>query len=387
LVVDDRVLIGKALRLMLAPERDIEICFCTDPELALRLATAIAPTCIMQDLVMPEVDGLKQLRRYRADPGLKDIPVIVLSSREDPKVKAEAFAAGANDYLVKLPDKVEVVARIRYHSRAYVNLLERDQAFAILEDNRRMLVEANAAKSTFLANMSHELRTPLNAILGFSELLREEAEDAGQEDLIPDLKKIEAAGSHLLDLINDVLALSRIEAGKMNLFLETFEIAALIQEVFESVSPLVEKNANTLEGGNNRKLGLMKADLPKVRQILNNLISNACKFTEGGTISLEVHREIDDEVEWVLFEVTDTGSGIDAEQIDNLFRAYMQDGASTDREFGGSGLGLELSQRYCEMMGGRITVESAVGKGSTFRVRLPVEVAEYQPSSGVTGDD
>jgi signal transduction histidine kinase/DNA-binding response OmpR family regulator len=237
-------------------------------------------------------------------------------------------------------------------------------------------LEATRAKSVFLANMSHELRTPLNAILGYSEMLQEEAEDLGQAEFIPDLQKIHAAGKHLLALINDILDLSKIEAGRMDLFLEAFAIAPMIRDVVTTVKPLVEKNANTLAVHHARDLGAMRADLTKVRQVLFNLLSNACKFTTQGTITLEVVRDTVAGAAWLTCRVIDTGIGMTPEQMGRLFQAFSQADITTTRRYGGTGLGLAITQHFCHMMGGDITVESALGQGSTFTIRLPAEVID-----------
>ncbi|MGH2708399.1 MAG: ATP-binding response regulator, partial [Actinomycetota bacterium] len=241
--------------------------------------------------------------------------------------------------------------------------------------------EANRAKSAFLANMSHELRTPLNAIIGYSEMLQEEAEDLGQDDLILDLKKIHGAGKHLLALINDVLDLSKIEAGKMELHLETFDLAGMLQEVVATIAPLVAKNGNRLDFRGAEDLGAMRADLTKVRQALFNLLSNACKFTSGGVITLAVAPERIDGIGWLHFRVSDTGIGISPEQIKRLFQAFSQADASTAHKYGGTGLGLVISRRFCQMMGGDITVESALGQGSTFTIRLPIDGVKPKPTA------
>ena len=221
--------------------------------------------------------------------------------------------------------------------------------------------------------MSHELRTPLNAIIGYSEMLQEEAEDLGQDGFVPDLQKIHAAGRHLLELINSVLDISKIEAGKMELYYETFAIAPMIADVRAVVEPLVAKNANTLVVDCPDNVGSMEADLTKVRQSLFNLPSNAAKFTREGTITLDVAREPAPEsaVEWITFRVRDTGIGMTPEQRARLFQPFVQADASTGREYGGTGLGLSITAEFCKLMGGSIALESAPGAGSAFTVRLP----------------
>jgi len=248
-----------------------------------------------------------------------------------------------------------------------------DHLYGELEEQRRQVEEASSHKSAFLANMSHELRTPLNAIIGYSEMLQEEAEDLGEETLLPDLQKINAAGKHLLGLINDILDLSKIEAGRMDLYVEAFEVSRLVQDVAAVVQPLVDKNGNVLETSCPDDLGTMRADQTKVRQTLFNLLSNASKFTEQGTIRLTVVQEPGD---WVSFAVVDTGIGMTEEQLGRLFEAFSQAEASTGGKYGGTGLGLAISRHYCRMMGGDLTVESVYGQGSTFTARLPSMVLE-----------
>lgn len=238
--------------------------------------------------------------------------------------------------------------------------------------------EANLAKSQFLSSMSHELRTPLNAVIGYSEMLQEDAEDSGNTDLVPDLQKIQAASKHLLALINDILDLSKIEAGRMELYLETFDLRRLIEDVAGTVHPLVLKNMNRLELELPPELGELHSDETKVRQILFNLLSNACKFTDEGLIRLKVSRE----GEQMVFLVTDTGIGMTSEQMSKLFRPFTQADASTSRKYGGTGLGLAISQRFCRMMGGNIAVESEPGKGTSFTVKLPLRLqSQRQPQT------
>lgn len=250
---------------------------------------------------------------------------------------------------------------------------------AELVQSRDEAQAASRAKSVFLANMSHELRTPLNAIIGYGEMLEEEALDLGQDEFVPDLKKIQSAGKHLLGLISDILDLSKIEAGKMDLFLETFSIAEMIEDVGTTIKPLIEKNANNLTIHVGEDVKAMHADLIKVRQILFNLLSNASKFTENGKIDLSVASKIDESGEsWIAFSVKDSGIGMSAEQLEKLFQAFTQADASTTRKFGGTGLGLTIIKHFCEMMNGRIEVESELGKGSTFTAFIPAKVADIE---------
>jgi signal transduction histidine kinase/DNA-binding response OmpR family regulator len=266
---------------------------------------------------------------------------------------------------------------------------------------------ANQAKSGFLANMSHELRTPMNAIIGYSEMLQEEAGDLGRTEFLPDLQKIHSAGKHLLGLINDILDLSKVESGKMTLFIEDFDVAKLVNEVAATVQPLVAKNDNRLEVNCPAGVGTMRADVTKVRQTLFNLLSNASKFTERGVIRLEVEKVIresgisnqsarsdapgritDSLITNPLFtfRVSDTGIGMTSEQMAKLFQAFSQADASTTRKYGGTGLGLAISKRFCQLMGGDILATSEPGKGSTFTVTLPAEVKETaaEPSPATT---
>ena len=248
------------------------------------------------------------------------------------------------------------------------------RATAEAQEAKTTAEDAKRAKSAFLANMSHELRTPLNAIIGYSEMLQEDAMDLGKEHFVADLQKIHSAGKHLLGLINDVLDISKIEAGKMDLFLETIDVPAMIEDVVSTIRPLVQKNSNVLNVECEENLIPMRADATKVRQALFNLLSNACKFTDKGTIRLQVVRERGGGAGHFVFRVSDTGIGMTADQMDKLFKAFTQADASTTRKYGGSGLGLAITRHFCQMMGGDVTVESEPGKGSTFTIKLPAVV-------------
>jgi signal transduction histidine kinase len=254
--------------------------------------------------------------------------------------------------------------------------IENVRLFDEIQDKSRQLAEASQHKSQFLANMSHELRTPLNAIIGVSEMLREDAE-AAKQDTEP-LDRVLGAGRHLLALINDILDLSKIEAGRMELQLEDFALAPLIDGVVKTIEPLAAKNENRVAFNCDGAIGKLHADAMRLRQALLNLMSNANKFTERGTISVDARHGRENGRDWITIAIADTGIGMTPEQMGKLFQEFSQADASTTRKYGGTGLGLAISKRFCEMMGGDITVESEVGRGSTFTIRLPMMPAGAQ---------
>ena len=235
---------------------------------------------------------------------------------------------------------------------------------------------ASRTKSQFLANMSHELRTPLNAILGYSDMLMEEASEINREDFCLDLQKINESGKHLLGMIADILDLSKIETGRMDLYLEPIDIAALIQDTVTTSQPIVEKNANTLAVCCPDDIGIMYADITKIRQNLLNLLSNASKFTEKGQLTLSVSRYQNNGEDWIRFQMNDNGIGMSLEQQKHVFKPFTQVDSSSTRKYGGTGLGLAIAKKFCDMMGGDIAVESAPGQGSTFTIQLPAQVAK-----------
>jgi signal transduction histidine kinase/HAMP domain-containing protein len=340
--------------------------------LAGRVFATETPTWIMDVTQDPEFRRAQLARDIGVRAGFA-FPVVV--GREVAAV-LEFFAAEAVE-----PD-AQVLDRLAHIGTQLGRVIERARAAEAIRQAKEAAEEANRTKSQFLANMSHELRTPLNAIIGYSEMLQEEAEDLGQDEFTPDLQKINAAGKHLLVLINDILDLSKIEAGKMDLYLETFDLASMLDDVATTVQPLVEKNANTLVVQRPDALCSMRADLTKVRQSLFNLLSNASKFTKQGTIALTVARGQVDGVNWITFSVRDTGIGMTPTQMAKLFQAFSQAEASTARQFGGTGLGLAITKKFCQLMGGDVTVESELGNGSTFAIRLPAEVVDPKATAG-----
>jgi signal transduction histidine kinase/CheY-like chemotaxis protein len=303
------------------------------------------------------------------------------------KAGADAVGAGNLEYRIRVLPKDELGAlAITFNNMAEsltsarIGLTHANHELEQRHHELQTLMEtaesANNAKSQFLANMSHELRTPMNAIIGYSEMLAEDAGERGLDMFVRDLNRINTAGKQLLTLINDILDLSKIEAGRMDLYLETFDISDMLGDVSTTIQPLIDKNSNQLAIEYPPTIGSMHADLTKLRQILFNLLSNASKFTSAGVIRLSVERSVaEDAVEWIQFQVRDSGIGLEPEQIARVFDSFTQADASTTRKYGGTGLGLTITRRFCEMMGGEIHVASEPGKGATFTVRLPAQVA------------
>jgi two-component system, sensor histidine kinase and response regulator len=385
LVVDDMPANIKLLEAVLRPRGYRVVSACSGAE-ALEQVARSCPDLILLDVVMPGMDGYEVCRRLRADLATAHLPVVMLTASGEQE-KLLAIDAGADDFIMKPINQAELIARIRsllriklYHDTVMAQAQENARLLLEVQQQSSALAEASRHKSLFVANMSHELRTPLNAIIGYAEMLEEQCQELGYVDLAPDLAKINGAGRHLLSLINDVLDLSKIEAGRMELFLEQIGVDELVAEVVAVVQPLVGQNDNRFEPLMADKLGAVGTDSTKLRQVLVNLISNAAKFTSHGTIKLEVRREHEQEREWLEFAVSDTGIGLTEEQLGRLFDAYSQAEAGTHARYGGTGLGLALSREYCRLMGGEITVESIPGRGSTFTVRLPVEVPAPVPA-------
>ena len=290
-----------------------------------------------------------------------------------------AITSGDLDVDVPPPGNDEIGAMTRTLSLFRDSLVERNRLVESLREAKEQAEAATRTKSQFLANMSHELRTPLNAVIGIAEMLHEEADDARQETFLEPLDRIAAASKHLAVLINEILDLSRIEAGRLELHVEEFDVAPMLEEVVTTAEPLAQRNRNRISIDAPGDLGLMCSDATRVRQILLNLLSNACKFTEDGSVTLAAQRETAQGLDWIELTVSDTGIGISEEEIEHLFEEFTQGDSSSTRRYGGSGLGLAISRRLCHLLGGDISTRSHPGGGASFTVALPVRPPAVRP--------
>jgi signal transduction histidine kinase len=411
LIVDDNKNNLFTLRTLIEEYLNVHILEATSGFTALKITTQEKVDLIILDVQMPDMDGFETAKILHTWKKSRHIPIVFLTAAyKANEFQQKGFSIGAADYLTKPIDSAQLIARMKIYLRFIEQdrqhkqelehkveertgellqtnqfltqeIIERQQiekalkeSKKIAEQSKKIAENANIAKSQFLANMSHELRTPLNAIIGYSEILEEDAEDLGQNDFVPDLQKIQTASKHLLGLINDVLDISKIEAGQMELFIERIDLEFLINEVISTVQPMMTKNANTLKIVRPDVLGEMQTDMTKLRQMLLNLLSNAAKFTEKGKIYLKIEPQTHPDGDSVIFSVTDNGIGMTNEQQKKLFKPFTQADASSTRRYGGTGLGLSITKQFAEIMGGSIQLLSEFGKGSTFIVSLPVEL-------------
>jgi len=428
LIVDDSEKNRFTLRTLIEEYiNDAHILLAPSGRAALKVLVEHPVDLIILDVQMPHMDGFETARMIQLRPKSQHVPIVFLTAAyKAEEFQQKGFEIGAVDYLTKPIDAPQLINRIK----SYIRFIEQDskhkqelegkvqkrttellkarneleqrvaertaalleaknqaeQAQQIAEDAssqadlaKKIAEDANLSKSRFLANMSHELRTPLNAIIGYSEMLQEDVEDLEENSLITDLQKIQTAGKHLLELVNDVLDISKVEAGKMDLCLETFDIISVINEVTSTICPVIENQENTLQVAIDDNLGEMHTDITKLHQMLLNLLSNAAKFTAKGTIRLDVKHDGN----WINFCLADNGIGMTSEQQQKLFEPFTQADSSTTRRYGGSGLGLAITKQFAQMVGGTIWVESEFGHGSTFMLSLPVQAT---PNRKLEGD-
>jgi light-regulated signal transduction histidine kinase (bacteriophytochrome) len=397
LLVDDQVIVGEAVRRLLAEEGDIVLRYCADAHEAIGQARQIKPTVILQDLVMPGIDGIELVREFRQTPETADTPILVLSSKEDPRVKGQAFAAGANDYLVKLPDAIELIARIRYHSAAYLNRLQRDEAFQALRESRQQLLDSNAALlsankrlaetaaeihslnaalenqirqvettnkelEAFSYSVSHDLRTPLHGIDGFSQMLLEDYADRLGEEGIAALQHIRAASLRMAQLIDDLLALAYVTRIEMSC--ERVDLSVLVCSIAEELQKM--EPGRQVEWGIADSL-TVHADARLLRIALENLLGNAWKYT-GKQAQARIEFGITQQESRPVYFLRDNGAGFDMAHANKLFGVFQRLHGAT--EFPGTGIGLATVQRILLRHGGQVWAEGAVGQGATFYFTL-----------------
>jgi signal transduction histidine kinase len=384
LLVDDQQFVGEAVRRLLADAEDLAFHFCDDPLEAVEAACKIAPTVILLDLVMPNADGLELLRRFRANEATAETPIVVLSTKEDARVKRDAFANGASDYLVKLPDRVELLARLRYHSSACLNQRRKSQIAAALRASQRALAERvselqaalaeiellQQAKADFYSIVTHDLRNPAGNIRVATKMLLE----GKAEPLLPRQRQFveiaSVASEKLMRLITDYLDFAKIDGGYLRLDREPIDLAALMRRVAASAELQAGVKRQRLQVNVQSAAVIGDADGGKLEQAMENLMSNAIKYTgDGGTITLS----LDVDGERARLSVRDTGAGIDPALIPTLFAKYHRLNGNATRAVGGTGLGLLITKEIVEAHGGRVTVVSTgvSGEGSMFVVDIP----------------
>lgn len=386
LVVDDiaanRNLLGETLE-----PNGYEVLLAPNGAMALKVAAKARPNLILMDVNMPDMNGYDACAQLKANPELAEIPVIFITANDDQESLVKGFEAGGVDYIAKPFKEKEVLMRVDTHLKIHTLTKALEVSNGELgskndelksEVQRRTEAEAkandaNEAKSQFLSFISHEMRSPLNAIIGFSEELTDSLEADSRNENLEDAQSIHRSGKHLLGLINNLLDLSKIEAGKMPLILDDFDPKQLIENLSKDIEPLVRQKSNSINIEASNWDGTVHGDSTKLKQVLMNLISNSGKFTENGSINISLQRDEGVDAKFAI-AVSDTGIGMTDEQMAKLFQPYQQATDTTSKKYGGTGLGLAISRQFCRLMGGDLSVASQLGEGSTFTVSLPMTV-------------
>jgi len=378
LLVDDQTIIGEAIRRILQSQPGFDFHYCAQAALAVSTAKKLCPSVILQDLVMPDADGIDLVRAYRKCPELQQTPVVVLSTKDEPIVKKAAFEAGANDYIVKLPDPIELLARVRYHANACLARRQLHEALRALRESQRQLLDRNTTlealneqKNRLLGMAAHDLRNPLGVILAYSDFLETEASavlDADQRDFVSTIK---STSEFMLNLINDLLDVSTIESGRLHLECAQADLNELVRHNVSRNRVLAQQKRIELDFEDTEKLPLLNLDLGKIEQVLNNLIGNAVKYSHPDTrVTIQIARDEN----LVTVSVADQGQGIPEEDLPKLFKAFGRTSVQATAGEQSTGLGLAIVRKIVEGHGGKMSVQSHVGKGSTFSFTLPVPV-------------
>jgi signal transduction histidine kinase len=376
LLIDDQPMVAESVRRLLTGERDINLHYCQTPADAVALANQIRPTVILQDLVMPGIDGLEMVRQFRANASTAETPIVVLSATEEAHVKSHAFDAGANDYIVKLPARAEMLARIRYHSRAYVNQVQRNAAFDALHESQQQLMESHTTLSAmnqqlneFIGMAAHDLRNPLSAVIGYSAFLMRDRQGPFTDQHRTFVERIKASSEFMLHLVNDLLDVTGVQAGRLTLDVKPVALSALIASNVALNGALASDKGIEITIESDVPDQLIACDGRRVEQVLNNLLTNAIKFSHSGTTIAVTVRVVGAEA---LISVRDHGQGIPAAEQANLFQPFGVTSVKGTRGEKSTGLGLLIAKKVVDAHQGRIWVDSEPGVGSTFFVALPI---------------
>ncbi len=380
LLVDDQAIIGEAVRRILQAQPGFDFHYCAEGALAVSAALRLAPLVILQDLVMPDANGLELVKAYRRCPELQQTPVIVLSTKDDPTVKKAAFEAGANDYIVKLPDPIELFARVRYHANACLAHRQLHEALRALRESQAQLLDRNTAleclneeKNRLLGMAAHDLRNPLGVILAYSDFLETEASNVLSVDQLDFVSTIKTTSEFMLHLINELLDVSTIESGQLHLECVPTDLGELARRNVTLNRVLAQQKHIELELTVGAALPLLTLDRGKLEQVLNNLIGNAIKYSYPNTrITVSLTSADRD----VTVAVSDQGQGIPETDLPKLFKAFGRANVRTTAGEQSTGLGLAIARKIIEGHGGTIAVQSQVGAGSTFSFHLPCTAAQ-----------
>lgn len=377
LIVDDEENVRGIIKEVLT-EVGHEVTEASSAEEALDLFTKNLYPLVITDIRMGEMSGLDLTRKINNI--REETLIIVITSYASTDSAVMALREGVFDYLKKPFDDLDQITEVVYKAIEKIRAIQHKKVIIdnLQDKNQKLstIIDDNKAKSNYFASMSHELRTPLNIILGFSELLDEAMKPIGDQEISKDIRAIQQAGHHLLTLINEILDLSKIDAGQMQLHIDTFSLDDFIKEMIELTRPFVNQNKCNISVKLAGRLGDVETDMTKLRQILFNLLSNAAKFTNQGTIEIYAHREKIGDKHWINIAVKDSGIGMTPDQLNRIFDPFVQADSSTTPKYGGTGLGLAITKRYCEMLGGEIKALSNPGKGSMFTVRIPAIYSE-----------